>query len=488
MKSRVSAVILTILILITGAVPVSASSPYQGFSYNFWGQAAPAPVAYLANRTILASDIDPELGRFANPMDISVSGNGHIYLLDSGNNRIVVFDQGLNLIRVIDSFLHDGVVESFNNPQGVFVCVNLNIYIADTDNRRVVVLDTYGSLLNIIYDPDLGDIDDEVDFRPIRIAADNAGRMYVIIMNVFEGIMRFDTNGEFFGYFGTIGVRISAADLFWRMVSTSEQRARQRRFIPTEFTGLDIDSYGFVFATHSSIAAADSDSVMRLNPRGNNVLQNFNTNTSVSGVQGRAAFVSDPSVFIDIAARPNGMFSALDRTRNRVYTYDSEGNLLYVFSGEGSLMGMSRRPVAIDAIGDNIIVLDSLRGMLIYFEPTEYGQLVNEAVALRYHGDEAGSVEVWNQVMLLNEHNQLAFVGIGRAHFLDGEYTLAMDYLRRGMGLRYYSMALARRRELFAERNLPFLLTGVALVASLLAVRSVYVKIKILAYEEEDGV
>jgi len=482
---KLSAVFIVIVLVASSVFSVAASSPYEGFTYNFWVAVVPAPVSYMATRTVSALDICDELGPFINPMDVSVSSNGHIYLLDTGNNRIVVFDQELNLIRVIDSFLRDRSQDTFNNPNGIFICVNLNIYIADTDNRRVVILDTYGNFINMIYDPDLGDIDDVVDFRPMRVAADSAGRMYVIVLHVFEGIMRFDTNGDFFGYFGTINVRVSAADLFWRMVSTAEQRARQRRFIPTEFTGLDVDDYGFVFATHSG-AAAEADQVMRLNPRGNNVLRNFNENTSIRGIESFGPFMPR-SVFEDIVARPNGMFSVLDSTQNRVFTYDAEGNLLYVFGGTGTVMGMSRRPVAIDIIGDNIIVLDALRGRLIYFEPTEYGALINEAIALRYQGDEAGSVAIWRQALLLNENSELAFAGVGRAHLLDGEYTLAMDYLRRGMDLRYYSMALGRAREVFIETYLPFALTAVAVLAVALVIYSVYKKIKYSGFDE-DGV
>jgi hypothetical protein len=349
-----------------------------------------------------------------------------------------------------------------------------------------LIFDTDANFLSMIFNPDLGGIDDVVDFRPMRVVADRAGRVYVIVMHVFEGIMRFDTNGEFFGYYGTIDVRVSAADGFWRMIATREQRERQRRFIPTEFTGIDVDQYGFVLATHSG-AAAEEDQVMRLNPRGDNVLRNMNPYLEINGMQINRPWI-DNSVFIDIVARPGGMYSVLDSTRSRVYTYDSEGNLLYVISGEGSMMGMSRRPVAIDAIGDNLIVLDSLRGRIIYFEPTEYGQLINQASALRYQGDEAGSIDIWRQVLLLNENSELAFAGMGRFYLLNGEYELAMDYLVRGMDLRYYSMALASRREIFIYNNLPYVLTGGLILALLIVARSIYKRVRYPVLEEDSVV
>ena len=476
---KTAVAMLAFVIIASGILPLSADSPYLGYTFNFWRGMIPAPVAYMATRSISAADICPDIGAFLRPMDLSVDKNNIIYLADTGNNRIVIFDQELNLLRVIDSFNNNGVADTFNSPGGIFVCHNFNIHIADTENRRIVTLDNYGSLISMIYNPDFGEIEDEVDFRPQRIAVDRAGRKYVIVMHVFEGIMRFDEYGNFFGYFGTINIRASAADIFWRRIATQAQRERQRRFIPTEFSGIDVDEYGFVFATHSDVRGG-GEQVMRLNPRGNNVIRNFNQNTNISGDQ-RAQFFGPgdgPSIFVDVITRPGGMFSVLDRTRSRVFTYDSEGNMLYVFGGEGDVMGTLRMPVALEAIDDSILVLDSARGRIVYYKPTIYGALINEAIRLRYQGNEAASVEIWRQIMDINEFNTLAFTGIGRAYLLEGNYSLAMDYLRRGMDLRYFSYALVRRRQEFVDTYLPYILTGLLALAVALVGRSVYRNVK----------
>jgi len=490
---KIVVAVLVLILSISSTMPVTAGAPYLGYTFDFWGGVTPAPVAYLATRSIMAQDLNTStapyphtgtvLNAFLTPADLSVDSNNVIYLLDSGNNRIVIFDQELNLLRVIYGFDNNGEADTFNRPSGIFVCYHLNIYIADTENRRVVILDNDGNLLSMIYNPDLGEIDDAVDFRPQRVVADRAGRVYVIVMHVFEGIMRFNEHGEFFGYVGTIDVRVSAADLFWRWFATQAQIDRGSRFIPTEFLGVDIDDYGFVFATHADVIG-QGDQVMRLNPRGNNVIRNFNENINISGDQ--RTFVGGPSVFVDVVSRPNGMFSTLDSNGGRIFTYDSEGNLLYVFGGEGELMGMTRTPAAIDAIGDTILVLDSTRGRIIYYEPTIYGALINEAVGLRYQGNEAASVEIWHEIILINEFNQLAFTGIGRAHLQNGEYVLAMDYLRRGMDLRYYSIALTRRRQVFVDAYLAYALTAFLVVAIALIGRAVYRNVKGLNVREDE--
>jgi hypothetical protein len=196
---------------------------------------------------------------------------------------------------------------------------------------------------------------------------------------------------------------------------------------------------------------------MRLNPRGEDVILNINDSVSLSGDQRHriGGPLAGPSQLIDVAARPHGKVTALDSTRGRVYTYDSEGNLLYVFSGWGSIEGMTRRPVAIEVIGDDILVLDAHMGRVIQFTPTEYGALINEAIRLRDIGDEAGAVDAWRRLTALDENFELAWAGIGRSMLAEGNNAAAMYYLRRGMDLVHYSIAFRRHRLDVMQNILP---------------------------------
>jgi hypothetical protein len=54
--------------------------------------------------------------------------------------------------------------------------------------------------------------------------------------------------------------------------------------------------------------------------------------------------------FVDIAARPDGLYSVLDRQRGRIFTYESDGHLLYVFGGLGTTESTFRVPVALDVL------------------------------------------------------------------------------------------------------------------------------------------
>jgi hypothetical protein len=143
-----------------------------------------------------------------------------------------------------------------------------------------------------------------------------------------------------------------------------------------------------------------------------------------------------------------------------VFTYDYEGNILYVFGGLGTQAGTFRVPSSIDTYGDKIYVLDAYRGEIQVFKETNYGSLINEAVSLRFDGDESLAVEKWNEVLKYDENFELANTGIGKSFLTAGEDELAMNYLKLGMHKDYYSIAFKRFRNKILEDNLSVVLTA----------------------------
>jgi len=458
---KILSVTLAFIIALTLVVPAFGDTPFQGYNFNHWAVLVPAPAAYVPVRTFSANEIDESLGLLNDPTDIHVCPYGTILIVDSGNNRIIVFDEELNLLYTITGFYQDGVWQNLNRPHGVFVTENREVFIADTLSFRIVVLDWDGEFIREIVAPDAEGLEDDFIFRPLHVLVDRGGRTFVIVQHVFEGIMSFNSNGEFTGYFGTINVGFNPIELFWRFFMTDTQLERQSRFIPTEFQSMSLDEYNFVFTTNIE-PWASSNQVMRLNPRGEDVIQNFNSNVAISGDQRFRPMgtMAGASAFIDIVARPNGMYTTLDSTRGRIYTYDSEGNLLYVFSGIGTIQGMTRRPVSIEMLGDNILVLDAGNNRVTQFAPTEYGRLINLAIELRYNGNDAAAADVWRELTRLDENFMLAWAGIGRSKLAEGDNVAAMYYLRRGMDLRYFSVAFRRNRLDQMQTVLPIVLTG----------------------------
>ena len=169
-------------------------------------------------------------------------------------------------------------------------------------------------------------------------------------------------------------------------------------YIPTEFTGIDVDDEGFVYA--SNVDSDGVQAVRRLNPRGQDVIR-----TGSNGNLGGDLSINSQSTYggaskiVDVVYRGHGIYSLLDSKRGRVFTYDHEGNLLYIFGGLGTQAGTFTNPVAIEQNGDTLIVLDGTRGTILTFNATEYGRLINEAVALRFDGDETQAVPLWQRVL-----------------------------------------------------------------------------------------
>lgn len=469
----VFALIFTILIISQDCM--AAELPYTTYNYDYWEDIIYTPAAYIPGDSVSGTSLSyngEAIGAFSNPQDLCKSPEGDIFVADTGNNRIVVLNQSMTEVKnIITGFDNHGKEDSFNAPYGVAVSEKNQLYIADSQNKRIVVLNPDGSLEKIVANPKSEVLADDFVFTPLKVSVDYADRIYCIAQKMFEGIMVFETNGEFTGFFGTINVEITLWEKFWKKIATKEERSKQQLYIPTEFTGIDIDPDGFVYA--SNIDSTGEQGVRRLNPKGQDVIKK-GANKNVGGdlwIGGNTEY-SGPSQFTDVVYRRNGIYSCLDRRRGRIFTYDHEGNLLYIFGGLGTQKGTFSMPVAIEDIGDKLVVLDAARAEIAYFEVTEYGRLINEAVALRFDGDEAQAVELWKRVLELDENNELANTGIGKAYLTAGDYENAMKYLELGMSREYYSVAYKRYRNHILTENASLVLTGIMFVIATMVIIS----------------
>ncbi len=485
---KVASAILAFAVILVSSAGIKAfasnsGEPYDSYNYDYWKYIHYTPAPYTVTRIIKGNDFTFEeqpLGAFSNPKDFCKDAAGNIYIADTGNSRIVVLNSDLTeVLRVITDFDNEGTADKFKKPEGVCVSSNNRLYISDTGNKRIVVLDNETEeLYQIIKDPQSESFDEAFSFSPLKVTVDYADRVYCIAKNMFEGIMVFETDGQFSTFFGTIRVNISLWEKFWRRIATKEERSNQKLFIATEFTGLDIDPDGFVYATN--VDATGIQGVRRLNPSGQDVIKK-GENENLGGdllIDGNTDY-SGASKFIDVVYRDNGIYSCLDSKRGRIFTYDHEGNLLYIFGGLGTQKGTFKLPSAIEAIGDKIVVLDDTKGDITIFDVTEYGDLINKAVALRYDGDESQAVALWNRVLQLDEDNELANVGIGKAYLSSGDYENAMKYLKIGENKDYYSIAFKRYRNQILVDYIGYVLTGVAiLVIALIVYKKFYKKRK----------
>jgi DNA-binding beta-propeller fold protein YncE len=89
-----------------------------------------------------------DLGKLSHPMDLSINGDGYIYVADTGNSRIEVFDRFGNAVG--DFGKSDGDSEILNTPTALDVDKYGNVFVADTGNDRVVAYSGEGELLFVM--------------------------------------------------------------------------------------------------------------------------------------------------------------------------------------------------------------------------------------------------------------------------------------------------------------------------------------------------
>ena len=456
---RITAFLLmsVVLFISLGEKAYAEELPYDTYNYNYREYIVITPAAYVPDEAVTGQMVGA--GDFFEPQDFCVAEDGKVYVADTKNNRIVVLNKEMTQTElIIDSFDNEGVADTFNQPYGVCVSENGQLYVADSMNKRIVVLTPEGEFIKIIDNPQSEILEEGFEFVPLKVTVDYADRVYVISRNAFEGILVFESDGNFTGYFGTIEVKITLWEKFWRKIATKEERSKQQLFIPTEFTGMDVDDGGFIYATN-----IDSDGVQavrRLNPQGKDVIQK-GENENVGGdlIMDVYGDYGGASEITDIVYRGKGMYSMLDRKRGRVFTYDKEGNLLYIFGGLGSQEGTFNTPIAIEESDGQLLVLDAYHNSIMKFDATEYGNLINQAIGLRYDGDETQAIEIWEKVLRLDENNELANSGIGKAYLTAGENEKAMKYLELGMNRKYYSVAWKRYRNEILTENMNMIMT-----------------------------
>lgn len=455
---RIASFFLAVVLLVLSFPMDVLAVPYDCYNYDYWEGIVHTPAPYVPDGSISAVTLGLSKP-FSNPQDICVAPNGNLYIADTGNNRIIIVSSKSHQVeRVITAFDNQGTEDHFSAPTGVCVSQKEQLYVADRENKRIVVLDDKDSVVRIVENPQSDVLGEGFVFKPLKISVDYADRIYCIAQNMFQGIMVFETDGNFTGFFGTIDVSLSLWEKFWKKVATKEERKNQTLYIATEFTGIDIDEDGFVYATN--IDKSGVQGVRRLNPRGEDVIKK-GRNGNVGGdlwIGSQGAY-SGPSQITDVVYRGHGIYSLLDRKRGRIFTYDHEGNLLYIFGGLGTQKGTFNTPSAIEQWENGLLVLDANRAEIYKFAPTEYGGLINEAVALRHDGDEAQAVFLWARVLELDENNELANSGIGKAYLSAGDNATAMRYLKIGMNRDYYSIAFKRYRSEILRKYLGPVLT-----------------------------
>ncbi|MFW6269222.1 MAG: YIP1 family protein [Bacillota bacterium] len=459
---------LVIIFLIAFFSNVSAVF-YESYNYNFWGEVVPAPQAYVPYQII---DFQDQLEEgLSKPRGLYVQDN-NIYIVDTQNNRIIHSDEDWQIIDIYETFQNGQKEDSFNNPHGIFVTEKGEMYIADRNNGRIVQLDHRGELMRVITGPEeeigTGILPEDFEYQPEELVVDQAGRIYVIASQVYNGIMSFNLEGEFTGFIGAPRVSPNMTDFMWRRFATDEQRKRMSLFLPTQYDGLDISDDGFIYATVSGGSIREEEAVRKLNPSGEDVLRRTGFFPPVGDIEYPPNWmdvsVTGASVFVDITTQDNEIFSALDKKRGRIFTYDKNGNLLYLFGGKGRQKGLFANPVSIDILDELFLVLDSTSEHITTFKPTQYAKSITSALSFYDDGLYEKAATAWKNVLSYNSNYDQAYTGIGRSLHRQGNFAEALDNFRIANNRPGFSKSLEYYRREVVNQNFHFVIYSLLFV------------------------
>lgn len=468
--------------LVTAAVAVStfsviagADEPYIGYNYDWWGDPIPSQNGFVVEKVVDGADMGIE--SLSEPSDIFVhSETGKFYIVDSKNNRIIVTDDTFSpeSIQIIDTLTYsESFPESeskikktnFATPLGVYARTDNDgktlIYVADSVNERVVCFNENLEIEMEYVRPSSDVFDAKLTYNPNKVIVDSAFNVYTVVPSITQGTVQFSADGTFNGYYGANRVEQTAeviAQQFWKLIYTREQIIAMRRSVAIEIANVDIDAEGFIYTVTES-KSSSTDVLKKLNPAGTNIFTNLGYDQYTYGDFAERYYKGKnyASAITDVDVDEEGNIYLLDFATGRVFQYTNECDLLFIFGGKGTQKGTFTSVSGIETYGGKVYVLDSRKNSVTVFEQTEFGSIVQNAIALFNEGlyDEAKGP--WEEVLRRDSNYWLAYIGLGNAYLNEGDYETALDYFYRN-SRGGYNRAFKSFRIEFIRANFTYML------------------------------
>ncbi len=479
-----------LMVLTAACVTAGASSAYQTYVYDVYGDALYSPDAYTAINSVGSDYMGLELP-IENPGDMVTDEAHNVYIADTGNNRIVVLDRYYKVNFTIDEFSNDqGVPDRLTAPQGVFVSepnekYGKLIWVCDTGSNRIVVFDEFGNFQRIVEEPESSLFDQDSVYKPVAIAVDSYNRLYVVSSTTYQGVIVMTDEGEFTGFIGAQAVQMSAWEIIWRRFQTKEQREASEQKVSTEFNNISINkNKGLVYVTTSTIEeSAVSGAITGKDKKGTNSPVKL-LNANGTEIMRRNGFwmpageidfssrstdeITGVSTIIDAAVGPEDTWSIIDEKRNRIYTYDFDGNLLFAFGDNGTMLGNLGSIEAIAYQGETMLILDKTNDNITVFQRTEYGDILLDAIAAEATQDFDLAISLWTDVLKRNSNFDSAYVGIGQAMYRNKDYANSLTYFESAYDTDNWSNSYKElRKEWMSTYFLLLLLLIVALIVGI---------------------
>lgn len=491
-KKRIINTVILLLIAVFIASPLTAYAisgktsnqiPYD--SYTYWNYSASERKAVYCKpiyKTELVLDYmdmgaEKQLGKIT---DVVASKSGKLYILDGDMSAIYILNSDYKSNGIINSISNGNEKLTFKDARGIYVDLENNIYIADTENGRVIVCNENGELIKQLFLPDSKLIPDDFNFRPIKVAVDARGYMYVLSDGSYNGAILYSPEGEFLGFYGANSVKSSVTQVItqlWnKVIMTDEKRAASATVLPYQFTDICIDSNNFVYtATGNTNKFATTGQLRKLSPGGKDVIESNGYNYSDEGT---GTYQQDMHG-LDVDAQ--GFIYAIDSSYGHIFVYDQNNNLLGVFGSgakTGTQDGSFTIASAITVNGNDVIVSDSTLNTVTVFKETDYGKLLKQAQILTDNGDYIKAKPLWNELIKQDKQNQLCYKGLAKAYLDEKNYAESLNYAKEAYDRDTYALAFKEIRNDWISGNFVLIIAIVLLLIISLIMLSRYIRKK----------
>ena len=474
----------------------SAASSYKSYVYDNNGVAFEAPDAFYFDEQIDLVNMKDEQGKAVNmyyPSDMCVDKDGLIYV--SGNNydeegMVLILNPDFTFNKVIRNFkntvkvsetetkvikkdVFGQVTSTFvdNNDGSIYVCdmtgataYNTNFDVVDNikeeGSGRLIKFDKNFNVQMVVAGISSEILPKGFNFKPYKTVVDNYGRIFVLSQGCTMGILELDDMGDFVQTIGAPTVTYNPIELIWRAISSDKAKEGMQDFVPTEYSGIEIDDEGFIFVTNSTFdksSYSGIDCVSRLNAKGNDVLRRVEGNKPYGDVEGSwRATLEGASRLVDIKSLDYGNYAVLDSLRGKVFFYNIDGVNLFEFGTVEDdpdddhvtfIEGNLDVPVAVEWLNNECIVLDSELRCINVYGMTEYASMIIEASRLHEADLYDEEIEVWKEVLKLNNNSVAAKQNIGKVYYRDREWKTAMEYFKEIKDQENYSKAYKYQRQ-----------------------------------------
>ena len=456
---KIIAFLMIIFFIYSAAFCVSAADTAPTDSFMHWTM-SDGSIRTVATRPLYEAvkkldarslGLDEEFGVI---VQVKCDEKGNTYILTE-NSEIIVLDRNYKFLRKCVIVDKDNTSVEFDGAAGFYVAAENEIYIADTTNSRVLHC-VNDIVVNEILIPESALIPSDFVFQPTKIAKDSKGYTYVLSEGSYYGIVLYDTNGEFNGFYGANTVKgtiLTTLEHIWDTLTQNDiKRAKKIKKLPYQIIDICIDNKDFVYTCTGKNAGGAIGQIRMLSPGGTNILtgaedKNFG---EIDKVKRRKQIISQN--FTSIATDSKGFIYSLDSAYGFIYVYDTKSNLLGAFAGgigNGNQLGVFSGANSLTLNGASILVSDSIENSITVFERTEYGNKVFKAQEITLNSDYVGAKTLWEEVYSEDSFNRLAILGLGKAAYDEGEYSLAMKYAKLANDKETYSLALKQKQNAF---------------------------------------